>query len=46
MVNWNTNNGLPANIVAGVVEDQAKNLWLATGAGIYRVSRGDVLNPR
>ena len=42
MASWNTSNGLPNNIVSGVVEDQLKNLWLATGAGIYRVSRSDV----
>lgn len=41
-VHWNTSNGLPNEIVAGVVEDQAKNLWLATGAGIYRVNRSDI----
>ena len=41
-VSWNTNNGLPNDIVAGVTEDGAKNLWLATGAGIYRVNRDDV----
>lgn len=41
-MNWNTNNGLPSSIVSGVVEDGAKNLWLATGAGIYRVSRSDL----
>jgi len=41
-MNWTTSNGLPNDIVAGVVEDQAKNLWLATGAGIFRVSSGDV----
>ena len=50
MVSWNTTNGLPDDIVAGVVEDPAKNLWLATGAGIYRVNRGDLRrtldNPR
>ncbi len=39
---WTTNNGLPANHIAAVVLDQTKNLWLATGAGIYRVNRGDV----
>ena len=42
MLNWNTGNGLPTAIVAGVVEDQSKNLWLATSAGIYRVERSDV----
>jgi ligand-binding sensor domain-containing protein/signal transduction histidine kinase len=42
MLNWSGSNGLPANIVAGVVEDRAKNLWLATDAGIYRIARSDV----
>src|SRR5208283_5101074 len=40
-LNWNTGNGLPNNIVASVVEDEAKNLWLGTGAGIYRITRSD-----
>jgi ligand-binding sensor domain-containing protein/signal transduction histidine kinase len=35
---WNISNGLPNDVVAGVLQDAAKNLWLATGAGIYRVS--------
>lgn len=42
-MNWTTTNGLPDNIVASVVEDEAKNLWLGTGAGIYRVTHGDLL---
>jgi signal transduction histidine kinase/ligand-binding sensor domain-containing protein len=41
-MNWNISNGLPNDIVAGLAEDGAKNLWLATGAGIYRVNRNDV----
>lgn len=49
-IGWNTARGLPSDTVAGVVEDAAKNLWLATGAGIYRVTRHDVQaaldNPR
>ena len=49
-MNWSTSNGLPSDIVAGVAEDGGKNLWLATGAGIYRVNRADVRealhNPR
>ncbi|HKW31217.1 MAG TPA: two-component regulator propeller domain-containing protein [Verrucomicrobiae bacterium] len=40
-MNWNTSNGLPSDIVAGVTEDGARNIWLATGAGIYRVNRSD-----
>jgi ligand-binding sensor domain-containing protein/signal transduction histidine kinase len=39
---WNTASGLPSDVVAGIVEDAAKNLWLVTGAGIYRVSRETV----
>jgi ligand-binding sensor domain-containing protein/signal transduction histidine kinase len=41
-LNWGTNNGLPAGTVAGVLEDHAKNLWLGTDTGIYRVNHGDV----
>lgn len=37
-VSWNVGNGLPHDYVAGIVEDTAQNLWLATGAGIYRFS--------
>ena len=40
--NWNTNNGLPSKVVAGVTEDGTGNLWLATGTGIYRINRGDL----
>jgi len=39
---WNTSNGLPNEYVAGIVEDTAKNLWLATGAGVFRISRGAI----
>jgi ligand-binding sensor domain-containing protein/signal transduction histidine kinase len=35
---WTTASGLPSDVVAGIVEDAAKNLWLATDSGIYRVS--------
>jgi ligand-binding sensor domain-containing protein/signal transduction histidine kinase len=42
VLNWNTSNGLPNDIVGGVVEDDGRNLWLATGAGIYRVNRDDL----
>ncbi|HUA39562.1 MAG TPA: two-component regulator propeller domain-containing protein [Candidatus Sulfopaludibacter sp.] len=41
-MNWNSSNGLPNDIVAGITEDSAGNLWLATAAGIYRVNRGDL----
>ena len=40
-MNWNTNSGLPSETVAGILEDGARNLWLETGAGIYRVDRSD-----
>jgi ligand-binding sensor domain-containing protein/signal transduction histidine kinase len=40
---WSTSNGLPNNIVASVMEDGAKNVWLGTGAGIYRITRSDLL---
>jgi signal transduction histidine kinase/ligand-binding sensor domain-containing protein len=36
---WTTTNGLPHDYIAGVVLDGAQNLWLATGAGIYRIGR-------
>lgn len=49
-LNWTTNSGLPDDIVAGIVEDGSKNLWLATAAGVYRVNAADVrkaiANPR
>jgi ligand-binding sensor domain-containing protein/signal transduction histidine kinase len=41
-INWNTTNGLPSDVVTGVSEDDEKNLWLATGAGIYRINRSDI----
>ncbi|MGH7940150.1 MAG: sensor histidine kinase [Limisphaerales bacterium] len=37
--NWNTIDGLPSDVIAGIVEDDEKNLWLATDAGIFRVNR-------
>jgi signal transduction histidine kinase/ligand-binding sensor domain-containing protein len=40
-LNWQTENGLPDNFVSGLVDDGAMNLWLATGAGIYRIRRAD-----
>jgi signal transduction histidine kinase/ligand-binding sensor domain-containing protein len=40
--NWTTNDGLPSEFVAGVIEDGATNLWLSTGAGVYRVDHDDV----
>jgi signal transduction histidine kinase/ligand-binding sensor domain-containing protein len=40
---WTANNGLPVNTIAGIVEDQANNLWLATGIGIYRLNHSEIL---
>ena len=41
-MNWTITNGLPGDNVAGIIEDGAKNLWLATDVGIYCVASGDV----
>lgn len=41
-MNWSTSNSLPSDIVAGVTEAGTRDLWLATGAGIYRVNRDDL----
>ena len=38
---WTTMNGLPSDLVSGIVADAQKNLWLATGSGIYRVNQGE-----
>ena len=40
-MNWSSGGGLPSDVVAGIAEDDAHNLWLATGAGIYRVNGAD-----
>jgi ligand-binding sensor domain-containing protein/two-component sensor histidine kinase len=42
ITSWNTGNGLPNDYVAGIVEDTAKNIWLATGGGIYRATRSAI----
>ncbi|HEY1787994.1 MAG TPA: two-component regulator propeller domain-containing protein, partial [Verrucomicrobiae bacterium] len=42
VVTWSTMNGLPSDVIAGIVEDELRNLWLSTSAGIYRVNRADV----
>ncbi len=42
ILNWNTNTGLPSDTVAGIVEDRAKNLWISTTAGIYRINSSDI----
>lgn len=39
---WNSLNGLPHDVVAGVADDAEGNIWLATGAGLCRVERGAI----
>jgi ligand-binding sensor domain-containing protein/signal transduction histidine kinase len=39
---WSIETGLPDNVVAGIIEDDRRNLWLVTGTGIYRVNRSAV----
>jgi signal transduction histidine kinase/ligand-binding sensor domain-containing protein len=39
---WDTTNGLPNDIVVGVIEDDDRNLWLVTAAGICRVKRTEL----
>lgn len=43
VLHWNSGNGLPGDIVAGVAEDDAQNLWLVMDTGIYRVNHRDIL---
>ena len=38
---WTAMNGLPSDVISGIVADGQKNLWLATGSGIYRVNQSD-----
>ncbi|MBC8003182.1 MAG: hypothetical protein H7X97_11410, partial [Opitutaceae bacterium] len=39
---WNTDNGLPSDYVAGIVTDEARNLWLTTGAGLFRAGHSNL----
>jgi ligand-binding sensor domain-containing protein/signal transduction histidine kinase len=39
---WKTGSGIPSDVVPGIVEDAAGNLWLATAAGICQASRNAV----
>jgi signal transduction histidine kinase len=41
-VNWNTNNGLRDATISCVAEDDAKNLWVGTEAGICRIDEMDL----
>ena len=40
--NWRTANGLPSDVVPGIIEDAGGNVWLATDAGIYQANRRTV----
>ncbi|HEV2207279.1 MAG TPA: two-component regulator propeller domain-containing protein [Verrucomicrobiae bacterium] len=37
-LNWDSNQGMPSDVVAGVITDHAQNLWFATDQGVYRVT--------
>jgi ligand-binding sensor domain-containing protein len=39
---WDSQNGLPDDVISGVVEDADGNLWLVTGQGLCRVTRPSV----
>ena len=39
---WSIANGIPSDVVAGIVEDAAGDVWLATASGIYQVSRNTI----
>lgn len=39
---WNTQDGLPDDIVSGMVEDEGSNLWLVTSRGLCRIARSAV----
>ena len=39
---WDSQNGLPDDVISGVVEDADGNLWLSSGQGLCRVPRSSV----
>ncbi|MGH7968564.1 MAG: triple tyrosine motif-containing protein, partial [Limisphaerales bacterium] len=41
-LNWDSNQGMPSDVVAGVITDDAQNLWFATDLGVYRVTHENV----
>lgn len=41
---WTRGDGLPDEWIAGIAEDPARNLWLVTGAGVYRMAAAVVLD--
>jgi signal transduction histidine kinase len=43
---WDSQDGLPDDIIPGVVGDDEGNLWLTTGKGLCRVPRAAVAKPR
>jgi signal transduction histidine kinase/ligand-binding sensor domain-containing protein len=42
--NYSTKNGLPSNIIMGILEDEQKNLWISTTSGLLKYE-GAVLHP-
>ncbi len=40
-----TDQGLPANAILGILEDNSRNIWVSTGAGLVKC-RGAVDNPQ
>jgi len=43
---WDTQQGLPDDVVLGVVDDSEGNLWLSTGKGLCRLARALLKKPR
>lgn len=39
---WGSQNGLPDEVVSGVVDDAEGNLWLTTGKGVCRVAHNSI----
>jgi signal transduction histidine kinase len=39
---WKTSNALPSEVIPGVIEDPAGDLWLTTDAGIFQANRTTV----
>ena len=43
---WDSQQGLPDDVVLGIVDDSEGNLWLSTGKGLCRLPRALVGKPR